>query len=119
MRSLDALALSHLVEAEQAGQRLSPSQLSRLLKVSTAAITKLVDRLVAAGRVERRPNPRDRRGVVLAPVGSAIEDVATAYGHVHTPVVDAIDELTDEEAAVVGRFAARLAEALQRTALQT
>jgi DNA-binding MarR family transcriptional regulator len=113
MRSLDALALSHLVEADADGARLNPSQLSRILKVSTAAVTKLVDRLVAAGRVERHPNPQDRRGIVLVPAGSAIDDVAQAYGHVRTPVVEAIDELSDAEAAIVDRFAARLAQRLQ------
>jgi DNA-binding MarR family transcriptional regulator len=117
MRSTDALALMHLVQAAQREDFLTPTRLARLLKVSSAAITKLIDRLVSAGQVERRPNPGDRRGTVLVPVGSAVEDVAQAYGHVYGPVVEVMDELTDDEAAVVGRFAADLANALRHASL--
>jgi DNA-binding MarR family transcriptional regulator len=119
-RSSDALALQHLVMAGETGRFLTPSQLARLLKLSSAAITKLVDRLVGAGRVERRPNPEDRRGVVVVPVGTAHQDVAAAYGPIHGPVVDVINELTDAEAKVVARFAARLAEVIRlQTAMRT
>jgi DNA-binding MarR family transcriptional regulator len=114
MRSLDALALQQVVWAADAGQFITPSRLAVMLRVSTAAISKLVDRLVAAGRVERRPNPRDRRGVVIAPLGATIQDLADAYQHIYGPVLDVIDDLTDEEAAIVGRFATRLAQALNR-----
>ncbi|PYY46229.1 MarR family transcriptional regulator [Curtobacterium sp. MCBD17_023] len=33
------------------------------MHLTTAGVTKLVDRLSSAERVERRPNPRDRRSV--------------------------------------------------------
>ncbi|WIB13254.1 hypothetical protein [Curtobacterium sp. MCPF17_052] len=52
--------------------------------------------------------------MVLVPTVAASEDLARAYGHIHTPVTAVIDELSDDEAAVVGRFAARLADALRR-----
>lgn len=119
MSSTDALALMHLVQAAQREDLLTPTRLARLLKVSSAAITKLIDRLADAGQVERRPNPRDRRGTVIVPIGSATEDVAQAYGHVYGPVVAVMDELTDDEAATVGRFAESLAKALRHAALDT
>jgi DNA-binding MarR family transcriptional regulator len=116
MRSLDALALQQVVWAASEERFITPSRLAVILKVSTAAITKLVDRLVASGRVERRPNPHDGRGVVVAPIGTTIQDVAEAYQHLYGPVVDVIDDLTDEEAAIIGRFATSLAQALNRAA---
>ncbi|WP_285600346.1 MarR family transcriptional regulator [Kineosporia sp. NBRC 101731] len=39
----------------------SPGELARLLHVSTAASTGVVDRLEGRGHVERRPHPTDRR----------------------------------------------------------
>lgn len=113
LRSTDALAMQQLVQADADGRLLNPTQLSGLLRLTTAGVTKLVDRLVRSGRAERRPNPDDRRGVVVVPTDAARRDLAAAYGHIQAPVIDAIDGLTDDEAAVVGRFATRLAEALR------
>jgi DNA-binding MarR family transcriptional regulator len=43
--------------------RLTPSELSDTLLVSSGAMTNRLDKLEAAGYVARRPDPRDRRGV--------------------------------------------------------
>ncbi|MFQ5418011.1 MAG: MarR family winged helix-turn-helix transcriptional regulator, partial [Myxococcota bacterium] len=43
--------------------RLSPSELNRVLALSSGGITKTVDRLESAGLVVRGPDPRDGRGV--------------------------------------------------------
>ena len=49
-------ALEHLVEAPS-----TPSELARLLEVSTAASTGIVDRLERRGHIVRRNHPTDRR----------------------------------------------------------
>lgn len=113
LRALDALALLHIVHASRNGQLISPSVLARLMRLSGAAVTKLLDRLTEAGWVERRSNPGDRRGMMIAPSGTAERDVAMAYGHIHAPLVAVIDELADEELAAVARFARRLSSALE------
>jgi len=114
MLPIDALALRHLVQEHRDGRTVNPTQLARALRLSTAGITKLVDRLGRDGRVERRPNPNDRRGVILVPAGSAEEDLARAYGHIQAPLIATIDALDDVEAAAVQRFATRLADALRQ-----
>lgn len=57
---------------------MTPTALSRLLMLSPAGMTNRVDRLEAAGLVERRPDPDDRRSslVVLTPAGMALADAA-------------------------------------------
>jgi DNA-binding MarR family transcriptional regulator len=45
--------------------RMSPSQLFRGLMLSSAGITKRLDRLEARGLVKRNPDPNDRRGVSI------------------------------------------------------
>src|SRR4051794_28851317 len=50
--------LDHLSRAP-----LGPAQVARLLEVSTAASTGIIDRLVERGHAERRPHPDDRRRV--------------------------------------------------------
>lgn len=114
LRSVDALALQHIVGASKGGQTLNPTQLAERLRLTTAGITKLVDRLVRAGRAERRPNPADRRGIVVVPTDAAVGDLSKAYGHVQGPVLEVLDGLTEQEVTAVGRFAQRLADALRR-----
>lgn len=57
---------------------LSPTELMRATMVSSGGITKRLDRLEAAGLVERRPDPGDRRGtrVRLTRTGKATIDAA-------------------------------------------
>ncbi|WP_309617409.1 MarR family transcriptional regulator [Salinibacterium sp.] len=45
---------------------LSPSALAASSMVSTAAVAQRVNRLVAAGLVTRKPDPRDGRGTVVS-----------------------------------------------------
>ena len=57
---------------------MTPTALSRLLMLSPAGMTNRVDRLEAAGLVERRPDPDDRRSslVVLTGAGRERADAA-------------------------------------------
>src|SRR5918999_6355806 len=57
---------------------LSPGRLLRETLVTSGTMTNRVDRLAARGLVERRPDPADRRGVLvrLTPEGKAAVDAA-------------------------------------------
>jgi DNA-binding MarR family transcriptional regulator len=58
--------------------RLSAGTLARGLVMSTGGMTKRLDKLEAAGLVERSPDPADRRGVLvsLTPRGLKVIDAA-------------------------------------------
>jgi DNA-binding MarR family transcriptional regulator len=118
MLPVDALALRYLVQAQHEERTVKPTQLARALRLSTAGITKLVDRLVRDGRATRQPNPNDRRSVVITAAGTAEQDLVAAYGHTRAPLIATIDTLSDAEAAAVERFASQLTAAL-RDALRT
>ncbi len=64
------------------------------LMVHPTSVTNIVDRLVAAGLVERRPNPRDGRGVLaaLTPAGRARVEGATDALMAVDFGLDALDE---------------------------
>ncbi|HEU4319237.1 MAG TPA: MarR family transcriptional regulator [Acidimicrobiia bacterium] len=76
----DAYGLSHrgdletLTELDLVGP-LTPSQLAEDLLLTSGGMTVRLNRLQAAGLIERQPNPRDGRGVLvrLTPAG---EDLA-------------------------------------------
>jgi DNA-binding MarR family transcriptional regulator len=59
---------------------LSPGALLRTTLVTSGTMTNRVDRLEQAGLVLRRPDPRDKRGVLvtLTPAGQARVDAALA-----------------------------------------
>ena len=55
-----------LAVLEGAGQPLSPTTLAQRLIVTTASVTSLLDTLEGRGLVERRPDPADRRRLLVA-----------------------------------------------------
>jgi DNA-binding MarR family transcriptional regulator len=57
---------------------VSAGYLAEYTGLSTGAITGMIDRLVRAGHVERRPNPADRRGVLVSPKPSDRRDALMA-----------------------------------------
>jgi DNA-binding MarR family transcriptional regulator len=65
MNATDLAALRMLIMREQRDESVSPHDVARHLRISTASTTKLLDRLQEAGHVQRRPHPRDRRARVI------------------------------------------------------
>jgi DNA-binding MarR family transcriptional regulator len=65
-----------LAVLEGAGHPLSPTSIAERLIVTTASVTSLLDTLERRGLVERRPDPTDRRRllIVITPDGKAIVD---------------------------------------------
>ena len=76
---------------------LSPGQLVAETLVTSGTMTNRVDRLLARGLVERRPDPTDRRGVIvrLTASGMAVVDAALSdlLAHEH----DLLAELGQDE----------------------
>lgn len=65
MNATDVAALRLLIIREQHGRTVSPRDIAQHLRISTASTTKLLDRLVDSGHVERLPHPSDRRALVV------------------------------------------------------
>ena len=65
MNATDLAALRMLIMREQRDETVSPHQMARHLRISTASTTKLLDRLSLSGHLERKPHPRDRRARVV------------------------------------------------------
>lgn len=77
---LDGWEFDVLSALRRAGRpyELSPGQLVAQTLVTSGTMTNRVDRLLARGFVERQPDPRDRRGVIvrLTPDGMRTVDAA-------------------------------------------
>ncbi len=63
----------------------SPRQLRDAVGTDTAGMTKLIDRLEAKGLAKRRPNPADRRSVLVEPTRrglALVPKLAPVFGQV-------------------------------------
>ena len=91
----DVGVLSALLMARPS-HTLSPTQLFRGLMLSSAGMTKRLDRLESRGLVKRRPDPKDRRGVTIQLSESGRRLVAKA-----------VAENTKTEAALLSGLSAK------------
>ena len=90
---------------------LTPKALVQQLLLSSGAMTNRLDRLEQSGHIERRPDPGDRRGVLvgLTPAGRDLIDAAVE-GHVANEVA-LLSVLDRDERAALDRVLGRLIEA--------
>jgi DNA-binding MarR family transcriptional regulator len=88
--------------------QLSPTQLAQQVTLSSGAMTNRIDRLEAAGLVQRLADPEDRRGVriALTPAGLTLADEAIAAHLRHAR--QNVNGLTAREVRVLARLLRRL-----------
>ncbi|SDU86991.1 MarR family winged helix-turn-helix transcriptional regulator [Jiangella alkaliphila] len=87
-----------------AGEPLRVSELARRLDVIPRSATSVVDLLEAGGLVERRPDPADRRAILVAltPAGDGV--LRSMRAHRAAGLAQMLDRLTDDEQAELIRL---------------
>lgn len=112
MNATDLAALRMLIVREHRGEPVSPHDVARHLRISTASTTKLLDRLSATGHLERRPHPHDRRARVVVLTDRTKREFFEHFG-AHLRAMSLVaDQYSDEELEVIARFLAQLSEAI-------
>jgi DNA-binding MarR family transcriptional regulator len=114
VRPADFRALLHVMVAETTGQPITSGELRQRTGLSGAAITYLVDRMIASGHITRQSDPGDRRKVILRYSQSG-HDIARAFFTplgLHTRT--AMAQLPDADLAAGCRVFAALIEAMRR-----
>jgi DNA-binding MarR family transcriptional regulator len=109
---LDMRALQLVIAAEREHSPLSPSDLSSALQVTSAATTKLVDRLIASGHVARSPHPSDRRSVLLAPTPHAHRTLRRHMRVLHERMAEAAEAVPPDCRDAVVSFLRAMTEVL-------
>ena len=82
----------------------TPSQISDATGMPTSTVTKLIDRLEAAGYVRRRPDPADRRKTVLELVAESIAPLRVLYGKTDQEFDDLSKRFSPDELETVARY---------------
>lgn len=99
----ELLVLRYLARAQARGEAVTPVHLARYLGITSASTTALLDRLAKTGHVTRKPNPDDRRSVLIASSPKAEEEVRHTLSDMHTRMMDVVRPMTAaDRASVVG-----------------
>lgn len=108
----DFRALATVFRAERAGNPVTGKALASELQLSPAAVTYVIERLVASGHVRREQDPTDRRRLLLR-FDQPGRDVASAFfGPLGLAHVDALRTFDDEQLATAGEVLAVIASTL-------
>ncbi|ALL79984.1 hypothetical protein AD006_32355 (plasmid) [Pseudonocardia sp. EC080610-09] len=83
---------------------LPAGELARRLQLTTGAITHMLDRLTAAGLVERVRDTRDRRRVLVEADPEARQQLLGQYKPLDEQMRTTLLEFSVEEQAVIARF---------------
>ncbi|WP_284581797.1 helix-turn-helix domain-containing protein [Streptomyces sp. 2P-4] len=100
----DLRALIFLLDADRAGTRATPGRLGAALRLNSAGVTSLVDRLERQGLVRRSRDVRDRRRVLLSVEPRAVDLGWSFFGPLIGRLVDAAADFTPGELDVVHRY---------------
>jgi len=79
----------------------SPSELARHTGLTSGATTAMLDRLEHAGLIERRPNPNDRRGTLIAAAESSAEKAASWFASARNAQDKLISSYSEEELEII------------------
>ncbi|GAA1660677.1 transcriptional regulator [Citricoccus zhacaiensis] len=108
----DLRALTILMQRQAAGLNTSPTDLGRMLSLTSASTTALVDRLVANGHAQRTPSTTDRRRVSISHTDTAALDGRKIFMPMARSMADRLSEFTPEQMETAIEVLAAATEAL-------
>ena len=88
----------------------TPSELSRFTGLTSGATTAMLDRLEKADLIERRPNPDDRRGTLIAPLQSSSEKAASWFESARKAQDELISSYSESELEIIADAFERFAK---------
>ena len=98
---------------------LTPTQLARLLQLTSGGMTNRLDRLEELGLVARRPDPSDRRGTLVGLTDAALQLVEEAFASSLQTQSAVLDEISKRDRAELGRILEQLLVSLGDTPVPT
>ncbi|MFF9315564.1 MarR family winged helix-turn-helix transcriptional regulator [Streptomyces sp. NPDC014748] len=104
MHATDVRALICVLDAERAGDLLTPGRLGAQLGLNSAGTTSVIDRLERAGHLRRLHDPDDRRRVRLRTTEQAVTLGQGHFGPLIAHVLDLLGTFDEAEVAAVRRF---------------
>jgi DNA-binding MarR family transcriptional regulator len=114
VRPTDFRALLHVMVAETTGRPITSGELRERMGLSGAAITYLVDRMMASGHITRQSDPDDRRKVILRYSESGLDTARAFFAPLGLHTRTAMADLPDDDLTAARRVFTALIEAMRR-----
>ncbi|PPF39540.1 MULTISPECIES: MarR family transcriptional regulator [unclassified Rathayibacter] len=112
MGETDLIAIQYLLRQQRKGELVTGKDLASHLSISSASTTVLIDRLVRSGHLVRKPNPTDRRGIVVEATVDSDDEVRATLQEMHRRMLEIAEDLDAPEAEVVVNFLRRMSAAV-------
>ncbi|UTM47585.1 MarR family winged helix-turn-helix transcriptional regulator [Glutamicibacter mysorens] len=113
LNETDMRAIRKMISAKHAGESVTPGALSQYLGISSASVTKMIDRLEAHGHVRRTKHPTDRRSQCVEVTDQTHLAAREQVGRHHAKRFEVAKSLSPEEREVVIRFLASTSDAME------
>ena len=88
----------------------TPTELAKHTGLTSGATTAMLDRLEKAGLIERRPNPNDRRGTLIAPEKSSSAKMAAWFESARNAQDTLMSTYSDSELEIIADVFERFAK---------
>jgi DNA-binding MarR family transcriptional regulator len=108
LNETDMKALRYIIASSNADVAVTAGALAEHLHISTASVTKLLDRLERAGHIVRKPHPTDRRAVTVEITPETHRQVRRTMGLQHARRFEVARSLSPAEREIVTRFLTEL-----------
>ena len=87
----------------------TPTELARHTGLTTGSTTAMLDRLEKAGLIERKPNPNDRRGLLITTREESKAIVPPFFAGVARGQDELVSQYTNEELLIIAEFLEKFA----------
>lgn len=112
MNATDLQALRMMIMREQREEAVSPHDVARHLRITTASTTKLLDRLTESGHIERQPHPTDRRARIVVLTEESRQAFYRHFGEKLFAMRAVAERFDESDLAVVSRFLSEISDAI-------
>jgi DNA-binding MarR family transcriptional regulator len=112
LHTTDLRAIIELLDAERSGHTATPTWLAGRLRLNSASVTALVDRLERMGHVQRARAAADRRRVQLTVTDNARRLGEAFFGPLIGRIVGIMNGFGPQERDAISRFLAAVADAV-------
>ncbi len=90
----------------------TPTELAQYTRMTTGAATVMLDRLEKANLIKRKPNPNDRRGVLIEINKESAKKHSALFAGAQSAQKEILAEFNEAELATIADFLERIAKTI-------
>ncbi len=113
LNETDMRAIRKVISSTYEGKAVTAGDLARYLGISSASVTKMLDRLEAGKHVVRKPHPTDRRSQCVEVTEETHQAAREQIGRHHAQRFEVLRSFSRSERDVIIRFLAGTSQAME------